>query len=120
MRLAGVYLFVGFLVWVSRPTPSLFLAGAILVAAGEATRIWAAGHLLANGTAADLLLFGGFLVWAVASFRAAGARDRLQASSPTNVTLAGTVATLVVGAVAWAVFALYLHAWLFGVQPFVR
>ncbi len=46
MRLAGVYLFVGFLVWVSRPTPSLFLAGAILVAAGEATRIWAAGHLV--------------------------------------------------------------------------
>jgi uncharacterized membrane protein len=83
-------------------------------------KIWAAGHLLANGTAADLLLFGGFLVWAVASFRAARARDRLQASAPTSVTLGGTVATLVFGAVAWAVFALYLHAWLFGVQPFVR
>ncbi len=83
-------------------------------------KIWAAGHLLANGTLADLLLFGGFLVWAVASFRAARARDRQQASSPTSVTLGGTVATLVVGAVAWAVFALYLHAWLFGVQPFVR
>ena len=46
IRLAGVYLFVGFLVWVSRPTPSLFFAGAVLVAAGEATRIWAAGHLV--------------------------------------------------------------------------
>jgi uncharacterized membrane protein len=83
-------------------------------------KIWAAGHLLANGTLADLLLFGGFLVWAVASFRAARARDRQQTSAPTRVTLGGTVATLVVGAVAWAVFALYLHAWLFGVQPFVR
>jgi protein-S-isoprenylcysteine O-methyltransferase Ste14 len=46
VRLAGVYLFIGSLVWVSRPTLSLFFAGAVLVAAGEATRIWAAGHLV--------------------------------------------------------------------------
>ena len=31
-----------------------------------AVMFWAAAHLLANGTLADLLLFGGFLVWAVA------------------------------------------------------
>ncbi len=31
-----------------------------------ATKIWATAHLLANGTLADLLLFGSFLVWAVA------------------------------------------------------
>jgi protein-S-isoprenylcysteine O-methyltransferase Ste14 len=46
LRLAAVYLFVGFLVWVSRPTPAAFLAGAVLVAAGETVRIWAAGHLI--------------------------------------------------------------------------
>ncbi len=45
-RLAGVYLFVGFLVWASRPTPFLFAAGGVLVAAGEAFRLWAAGHLI--------------------------------------------------------------------------
>jgi uncharacterized membrane protein len=28
-------------------------------------KIWAAAHLLANGSAADLLLFGSFLLWAV-------------------------------------------------------
>lgn len=30
-----------------------------------ATKLWAAAHLLANGGAHDLLLFGGFLAWAV-------------------------------------------------------
>lgn len=34
-------------------------------------KAWAAGHLFANGTAADLLLFGSFLIWAVMSFIAA-------------------------------------------------
>jgi hypothetical protein len=34
-------------------------------------------------------------------------------------TLAGDVTTIVVGAGAWAVFALYLHGWLIGVRPFV-
>jgi uncharacterized membrane protein len=33
--------------------------------------------------------------------------------------LAADVATLVLGAALWAAFALYLHAWLFGVRPFV-
>ena len=31
-----------------------------------ATTIWAIAHLLANGTLADLLLFGSFLIWALA------------------------------------------------------
>jgi uncharacterized membrane protein len=31
-----------------------------------AVKIWALAHLLANGMLADLLLFGGFLAWAVA------------------------------------------------------
>jgi uncharacterized membrane protein len=36
-------------------------------------KLWALAHLLANGSLADLLLFGGFLAWAVASFAAARA-----------------------------------------------
>jgi protein-S-isoprenylcysteine O-methyltransferase Ste14 len=46
VRLALVYLFVGFLVWISRPTPRLFAIGAMLVLLGELVRIWAAGHLV--------------------------------------------------------------------------
>ena len=82
-------------------------------------KIWAAGHLLANGTLADLLLFGGFLAWAVFDFRAARARDRVHGRGASRPTLAGTVATIVVGVGLWAAFAFHLHAWLFGVRPFV-
>ena len=31
-----------------------------------ATKLWATAHLLANGTLAEVLLFGGFLAWAIA------------------------------------------------------
>jgi uncharacterized membrane protein len=81
-------------------------------------KVWAAGHLVANGTAADLLLFGSFLVWSVLSFRAARARDRRNGTVPVVPTFAGTVTTIVAGAIAWALFAQYLHGWLIGVRPF--
>ncbi|NCX74029.1 MAG: protein NrnU, partial [Betaproteobacteria bacterium] len=42
-------------------------------------KLWAFAHLLSNGTAADLLLFGSFLLWAIASFRAARQRDKAAA-----------------------------------------
>ena len=45
-RLASVYLFVGMLIWFSHPTPFLFSVGALFVLAGEAVRVWAAGHLV--------------------------------------------------------------------------
>jgi uncharacterized membrane protein len=83
-------------------------------------KVWALAHLLANQFLADVLLFGAFLVWAVLSFRAARARDRAAGASRPAATVGGTVATLVVGALAWIVFALWLHAWLFGVAPFGR
>ena len=82
-------------------------------------KIWAFGHLLANGHLEDLLLFGGFLAWAVFDYRAAKRRDRSEGRVGVRGTLAGDVTTIVVGAAAWAVFALYLHAWLIGVRPFV-
>jgi protein-S-isoprenylcysteine O-methyltransferase Ste14 len=44
--LLGLYVAVGALVWFSRPTPVFFVAGASLVALGEAIRVWAAGHLV--------------------------------------------------------------------------
>lgn len=81
-------------------------------------KVWAFGHLLANHTLADLLLFGGFLVWAVLCFRAARARDRAAGWSPRTGNTRATVMAVVIGAVAWAVFAVWLHGPLFGVKPF--
>jgi uncharacterized membrane protein len=82
------------------------------------TKVWAFAHLLANGTLADLLLFGGFLAWAVLGFRAARQRDRAAGTNYGSGTLPATLITVVVGVVAWLVFALWLHGWLIGVRPF--
>jgi uncharacterized membrane protein len=81
-------------------------------------KLWALSHLLANHTLADLLLFGGFLVWAVLCFRAARARDRAAGTVYPAGTMQGNLITVGAGLVAWAVFAMWLHAPLIGVKPF--
>ena len=81
-------------------------------------KVWALAHLLANHTLADLLLFGSFLVWAVLDFRSARQRDRAAATVYPHGTVAGTLITVIVGVLAWALFAFWAHAWLFGVRPF--
>ena len=78
-------------------------------------KVWALAHLLANNTLADLILFGSFLIWAVFSFRAAKARDRAAGTSRAAGSAARTVITVVVGAAAWAAFALLAHRPLIGV-----
>jgi uncharacterized membrane protein len=83
-------------------------------------KVWAFAHLLSNGTLADLVLFGSFLVWAVLDFRAARGRDRAAGTVYPPGTLAGTAATVVVGVAAWALFAFWLHAAWIGVAPFGR
>jgi uncharacterized membrane protein len=82
-------------------------------------KIWAFSHLLANGTLADLLLFGSFLVWAVLSFRAARLRDRREGIVRVKGNVLATLATLGVGVGVWAWFVFQGHAWLFGVQPII-
>lgn len=80
-------------------------------------KVWAFAHLLSNGTLADVLLFGGFLLWAVFSLRAARRRDRSQRIRYSGDSAAATLLTLVIGVGAWAGFAFWAHAWLIGVRP---
>ena len=82
------------------------------------TKIWAAAHLLANGNVADVLLFGGFLVWATLCLRAAKARDRAAGTVYPAGGATPTVITVAVGIGAWAAFAFHLHAAWIGVRPF--
>jgi uncharacterized membrane protein len=82
------------------------------------TKVWALAHLLANGRLADVFLFGGLLLWAVLAFRSARARDRAAGLVRPAGRTAPTVITLVVGLVAWAAFAMFLHLPLMGVRPF--
>lgn len=79
-------------------------------------KVWAFSHLIVNNTLADLVLFGSFLVWAVLDYRSSRKRDRTLATVP-DAMVARTAITVVVGALAWALFAFWLHrAWI-GVSP---
>ena len=82
------------------------------------TKAWALAHLLSNGRLADLLLFGTFLVWAVLAYKAARSRDRKGGVTYPALGASRDVIAGVVGAVAWAVFAMVLHGPLIGVRPF--
>jgi uncharacterized membrane protein len=81
-----------------------------------AVKLWATAHLLTNGMAADVILFGGFLAWAVVdriSMNRRPARATPGApSSPLNDVIA------VIGGLAlYALFAFRWHAALIGVAP---
>lgn len=82
------------------------------------TAAWALGHLLVNHTLAGVFLFAGFLLWAVLGFRAALARDRAAAVDRPAGTLSATTVTVIVGALAWALFGVWAHQLLIGVRPF--
>jgi uncharacterized membrane protein len=81
-------------------------------------KIWALAHLIANGTLADVLLFGTFLAWAVLGFIAARRRDRAAGTTYPAGPGSRTAIAVAVGLVAWAVFAFALHRPLIGVAPF--
>ena len=77
--------------------------------------LFGVAHLLANGDARSLVLFGGLALWAVVEVLLINRRDgewtRPPADAPTY-----DLRLLVVGTVFFVVFAL-AHRWLFGVGP---
>lgn len=82
-----------------------------------AVKVWAFGHLLVTGMLHDVVLFGAFLLWSVVLFATSRRRDRIAGTVYPAGTLRGTVITVVIGVVVWAVFARWLHLWLIGVSP---
>ncbi len=80
-------------------------------------KLWAFAHLLSNGNLADVLLFGGFLAWAVLSFSAARKRDRAAGRVYPAGTAQGTIVCVVVGLAIYATFMMGVHRWLIGVPP---
>ena len=81
-------------------------------------KVWALAHLLANGSLANTVLFGSFLVWSVVLFVASRKRDRREQIVYPAGTAGMTVVTVVAGIAAWAVSAFWLHRVLIGVSPF--
>jgi len=88
-----------------------------------AVKIWATAHLLANGDLGSMLLFGGFLAWAVAARISAKRRalsaGQVAASHGGQAAPAGwrnDALAVAIGVAVWFAFARELHAVLIGVQ----
>lgn len=82
-----------------------------------AVKAWAVAHLLVNGTVADVLLFGSFLVWAVTDRISLKNRDaRALPGAPESPV--NDVIVIVFGLALYAVFAFWAHEYLFGLRPF--
>jgi uncharacterized membrane protein len=77
--------------------------------------IWATAHLLVNGDAASLLLFGGLGVWALAEMALINAREPAWTPKPPG-PVAGDVRLVAITVLAFALIT-GVHAWL-GVWPF--
>jgi uncharacterized membrane protein len=81
-----------------------------------AVKFWALAHLLSNGALADVLLFGGFLAWAVAdriSFKRRAQRPiRTAPARPWNDAIA-----VIAGLALYVLFVYWLHVRWFGVSP---
>jgi len=82
-----------------------------------AVKLWAVAHLLVNGTLADVLLFGSFLVWAVAD--RISLKNRVPRPIPgAKESKANDVIVILVGLALYAAFAFMLHERFFGINPF--
>jgi len=78
-----------------------------------ATMLWALAHLLVNGTLADVLLFGAFLVWAILdriSMKHRAQRPILHLP-PTG---ANDLIAMIAGLALYVAFLFWLHGWLIG------
>lgn len=81
-----------------------------------ATKAWALAHLLANGSLADVLLFGGFLAWAVLDRISVGKRAPrpLPGAPPSKLN---DVIAVVGGLAIYWLFVSGFHVRLFQVAP---
>ena len=117
-HLAGLIILVSFVLFVSAYVPGTRIKAKLGHPMLAGTKGWAFAHLLANGSLADVLLFGAFLAWGVLAFNSSRRRDRAAGTVYPAGSLNGDLTALSVGLAAWAMFAFWLHGWLFGMRPF--
>ncbi|MEG1832340.1 MAG: NnrU family protein [Burkholderiaceae bacterium] len=123
-------------VWMKHAAALLTLIAFVLVAAAyvpgnsikaavghpmvTGVKVWALAHVFVNGTLAGTVLFGAFLVWSIVDYVACRRRDRRDGVTYPRGPILRTVIAVVLGVVAWAAFAFWLHPMLIGVAPMGR
>jgi uncharacterized membrane protein len=117
-HLAALLTMPAFILLVAAYLPGSYIKAKIGHPMVAGVKVWALAHLLANGNLADVVLFGAFLVWAIADFVASRRRDRLGGRSYVAQGWSRDAAVAGIGLLAWAGFAFWGHVWLIGVKPF--
>ncbi len=79
-----------------------------------AVKIWATAHLISNGDLGSILLFGGFLAWAVMARISLKRRDGVRLPAASGFTSRDWIA-IAAGLAFWFVFTRWLHPLLIGV-----
>lgn len=114
---AALLVLLSFVLLAAAKLPGNLIKGAVGHPMVAGVKLWAFAHLLTNGRVVDVILFGAFLAWAVADFIASRRRDRAAGVTYPRGDELRTVITVVIGAIAWALFVSGLHQWLIGVPP---
>ena len=117
-HIAALLTLLAFVLWAASGVPRNQIKAKLHHPMVLSVKVWALAHLLANGSLADTVLFGSFLLWAVVLFAASRKRDRREQTVYPAGTAAMTAVTVVAGLAFWAVFAFWLHRLLIGVSPF--
>ena len=79
-----------------------------------AIKVWALGHLLANGELYSVLLFGSFLVFAVVDRIALKRRGDTGLPADVAVNPMGDLLAIAIGSAVYAVILFWLHGMIFG------
>lgn len=82
-----------------------------------ATMFWGTAHLMANGSLADFLLFGSFLLWAALDWRSLVRREAPASTGGAPRWGRNDVIAIAGGLALYAAFIGGLHALAFGVSP---
>ena len=82
-----------------------------------AVKLWTVAHLLANGTLADVLLFGSFLAWAVVDRISMKRREQRPLPGAPESRL-NDIIVVIGGLALYFAFVFGLHVRLIGVPPF--
>ena len=82
----------------------------------SAVKLWALAHLLVNGLLADVLLFGAFLLWAIANRISMKSRPSRPTPRFAKSNLNDGIA-IVIGLGLYALIVFWLHESLLGVKP---
>ena len=117
-HLNALFTLAAFILIAASYVPANHLKAAIGHPMLAGVKLWAFGHLLANGTPRDILLFGAFLFWAIADFAISRRRDRAACVVYPPGTALGDVIAAIAGGGFWALFAFSLHQRWIGVAPF--